>query len=53
MSAEQAADIIYGLTTPDMYENMVHHRGWSPQRFARWLAEVLCTAVLEEAPTGD
>ena len=30
LSAEQAADIIYGLTTADVYESLVQHRGWSP-----------------------
>jgi AcrR family transcriptional regulator len=53
MSAEQAADIIYGLTTPDIYENLVQRRGWSPQCFERWLTEVLCAAVLHNVATGD
>jgi AcrR family transcriptional regulator len=47
LSAEQAADIIFGLTTTDIYESLVQHRGWSPQRYERWLSELLCTAVLE------
>jgi AcrR family transcriptional regulator len=53
MSAEQAADIIYGLTTPDIYENLVQHRGWSSQFFERWLTDVLCTAILNDARSGD
>jgi hypothetical protein len=40
LSAEPAADIMYGLTTPDTYESLVQHRGWSPERFERWLADV-------------
>jgi hypothetical protein len=52
LSAEQAADIMYGLTIPDIYESLVQHRGWSPQRFERWLSEVLCTAVLEPTAPG-
>jgi AcrR family transcriptional regulator len=53
LSAEQAADIIYGLTTPDIYENLVYHRGWSARHFERWLTDVLCTAVLEDTATQD
>jgi AcrR family transcriptional regulator len=53
LSASQAADIIYGLTTPDIYESLVQQRGWDRQRFERWLSDVLCTAVLQHAATGD
>jgi AcrR family transcriptional regulator len=53
LSAEQAADIIYGLTTPDIYENLVLLRGWSPQAYECWLSDVLCTAVLQGVATGD
>jgi hypothetical protein len=38
--------------SPDIYESLVQHRGWSPQRFERWLSEVLCTAVLEPTAPG-
>jgi hypothetical protein len=53
LSAEQAGDIIYGLTTPDIYENLVQYRGWSGERFERWLSGVLCTAVLVDAARHD
>jgi AcrR family transcriptional regulator len=49
LSAEQAADIIYGLTTPDIYENLVQHRGWTRERFELWLTDVLCATVLVDA----
>src|ERR1051325_3679865 len=45
VSADEAADIIFGLTTADIYESLVQHRGWSPERFERWLTGVLCAAV--------
>jgi len=50
LSAEQAADIIYGLTTTDVYESLVQHRGWSAQLYERWLSDILCAAVLEDTP---
>jgi hypothetical protein len=49
LSAGEAADIIYALITPDIYENLVHHRGWSAQRNQHWLGDTLCAAVLENA----
>jgi AcrR family transcriptional regulator len=50
LSADQAADIIFGLTTADVYESLVQHRGWSPKRYERWLSDTLCAAVLDDAP---
>ena len=52
LSADQAADSIFGLTTPDVYESLVQHRGWSPQRYECWLTEVLCTAVIKATAPG-
>jgi AcrR family transcriptional regulator len=52
LSAEMAADIIYGLTTPDIYEGLVYHRGWSTQAYERWLTDILCATVLENAARG-
>jgi hypothetical protein len=52
LSAEQAADIIQGLTTADVYESLVQHRGWSPQRYERCQSDILCAAVLEGANRG-
>jgi AcrR family transcriptional regulator len=49
LSADQAADIIYGLTTADIYESLVQHRGWNPQRYERWMSDILCAAVLGDA----
>jgi AcrR family transcriptional regulator len=46
LSADQAADIIYGLTTADVYESLVQRRGWTPQLYEQWLGDMLCAAVL-------
>ncbi|MGR6921927.1 TetR/AcrR family transcriptional regulator [[Actinomadura] parvosata] len=48
---EEAADVIYGVLSPDLYLLLVRERGWSPERFGRWalatLTAQLCRAERE------
>jgi AcrR family transcriptional regulator len=36
-----AADIIHALMSPEVYRLLVGDRGWSPQRYERWLSRIL------------
>ncbi|MFD0556527.1 TetR family transcriptional regulator [Stackebrandtia endophytica] len=49
MSAEQAADLLYGLLSPELYLVFVHDRCWSNARWVEWargtLAAQLCAPV--------
>jgi AcrR family transcriptional regulator len=36
-----AADLIHALMSPELYGLLVHNRGWAPERYERWLAELL------------
>ena len=44
-----AVDEVYALTRAEVYLALVHHRGWSRERYAAWLRRVL-TAALTPAP---
>lgn len=41
VSQKSAADIMYGLLSPELYLVMVRDRGWSPSRYQRWTYETL------------
>lgn len=39
LSENKAADIIWGMNSPEFYLLLVEERGWSPEEFESWLAE--------------
>ena len=46
MSTQQAADVLWTLGSPELYELLVLDRGWSPRRYGRWVAQQLAAALL-------
>ncbi|MFG3437037.1 TetR/AcrR family transcriptional regulator [Nonomuraea sp. NPDC047897] len=38
---EEAADLLYGLLSPELYLLFVRERGWSRERWERWAGETL------------
>jgi AcrR family transcriptional regulator len=44
-----AADIIHALMSPDLYGLLVTERGWSPERYERWLAATLTDQLIPRA----
>jgi AcrR family transcriptional regulator len=47
-----AADIIHALLSPEIYRLLVLDRGWSPEKYERWLTEVLIDQLLSPAGVG-
>ena len=45
-----AGDLIHALMSPEMYRLLVVDRGWSPERYEKWLSETLVDQLL--APTS-
>ena len=45
-----AGDIIHALMSPEVYRLLVVARGWSPERYEKWLTETLVDQLL--APTS-
>ena len=43
-----ATDLGWTLTHPDLYQLLVRQRGWSPERYERWLVETLETQLLAD-----
>jgi AcrR family transcriptional regulator len=50
LSEREAADIVHALMSPEVYRLLVADRGWSPERYERWLAQTLADQLL---PPGD
>jgi AcrR family transcriptional regulator len=54
LTVERATDLLWTLNHPDVWNLLVHERGWEPQDYETWLAEVSCTQLLAnpgEAPS--
>lgn len=45
-SERDAADIIHALMSPEVYQLLVGNRGWTPQRYERWLGRTLIDQLL-------
>jgi AcrR family transcriptional regulator len=41
LRAQDAADVIHALASPELYRLLVIDRGWPPERYEHWLAESL------------
>ncbi len=49
VSLAQATDILWTCTSDELYDLLVTQRGWSPPRFARFLADFMINALLPPA----
>ncbi|WP_017584694.1 TetR/AcrR family transcriptional regulator [Nocardiopsis ganjiahuensis] len=54
VSVDTAADLLYGVLSPELYLVFVRDRGWSPDRWQEWahttLREQLCRSSSSEEP---
>lgn len=47
VSRAQAADVLWTLNSPEVYELLVLDRRWNRRRYAQWIADQLATALLD------
>ncbi|HEX8006997.1 MAG TPA: helix-turn-helix domain-containing protein [Trebonia sp.] len=45
LSIEHAADVLFGLLSPELYLLFVRDRGWTPERFEQWAYDTLHTQL--------
>lgn len=48
LTVEAATDILWAVSSPEVYRLLVRVRGWTPQRFEEWLAETATTLLLRD-----
>jgi AcrR family transcriptional regulator len=41
LSVEHAADVLFGLLSPELYLLFVRDRGWTPERWQQWVYDTL------------
>jgi AcrR family transcriptional regulator len=46
MTRQQATDIVWALTAPELFDRLVRQRGWSPDRYERWLGDAMTAALV-------
>jgi AcrR family transcriptional regulator len=46
VTVEQAAELMWTYTSPELYELLVHKRSWPPARFGAFVADALIAALL-------
>jgi AcrR family transcriptional regulator len=49
VSAEHAADVLFGLLSPELYLLFVRDRGWIPERWGQWAYDTLRTQLCADA----
>ena len=50
LTAEQAADTFSALASPELHHLLTARRGWSQQRYARWLEQTVKAAIIPDVP---
>jgi len=46
VSVEEAQDVLWACNSAELYDLLVLRRGWSPERYGRWVADTLSAALL-------
>lgn len=53
LDVRTATDILWGLNHPSLYWLLARERGWPPERYEGWLAELLCSQLLGPQSASD
>ena len=48
LGGERAANLVWTIASPEMYDLLVLQRGWSPADFAAWVADALAAALFDK-----
>jgi AcrR family transcriptional regulator len=46
LDVEQAADILWTINHPNLWQLLVGERGWTPDQYEQWCADILCAQLL-------
>ena len=50
LDPQHARDILWSLTSRDLYRMLVRDRGWTPQQYEDWLANTLVETLVRKEP---
>lgn len=46
LAIEDVVDLIWAIDSPQVYRSLVRGRGWSPEKYERWMAEIITRVFL-------
>jgi AcrR family transcriptional regulator len=46
LDTEEVVDVVYALTSPELYDLLVRQCGWQPERYEEWMVESLVDLAL-------
>jgi AcrR family transcriptional regulator len=46
LADEDVVDLIWAIDSPQVYRSLVRGRGWSPDKYERWMGEIITRAFL-------
>jgi AcrR family transcriptional regulator len=49
LTVAEAADVLWALTSPETADRLTRRRGWSMDRYERWLGQIMADALLGPA----
>jgi AcrR family transcriptional regulator len=52
VTVDVAADVLWTYSSPELYELLVLERGWSPDRYSRFIAEAMIAGLLPDREGG-
>ena len=52
LDIEEAADTVWVTNSPEVYVLLTAERGWTPERYERWLLDTWCRLLLGEGQTA-
>ena len=50
VTVEDAAELMWAYTAPELFELLVHKRRWTPERYGAFVADALIAALLPPEP---
>lgn len=53
LSVDEARDVLWLYSAPELYDLMVRRRGWTPARFGAWVGEAYVAALLPPGSALD
>jgi hypothetical protein len=46
LDVDRAADILWLINNPDVWQLLVVRRGWTPEQYEQWCGDILCSQLL-------
>ena len=46
MAVDEARDVLWTYNSPELYDLLAMRRGWTPERYGRWVAAAIAAALL-------